>query len=633
MSATPAPPFGLISVQPAYDRALRIARALFVGAEVGVLPDPERTELPLAAALGGQLVWLDSLDGFFAAAPIRGLKGEGTALYVRSAERRAFDAALAEALTDLADSIGWDYERALVAKQQAHSEERLRIIVEEAELHVFEMNFASRTLWKEGASDSFFEAPMTFEALAEDVWCSVHPDDRAGAIAAWEHSKRTGLPFRAEYRIDRSDGREVWVASTAKLINDVEGRPLRLIGALQNITARKVAEAGQAHAEAANFAKSAFLANMSHEIRTPLNGVMGMVQAMAHDPLDSVQRERLDVIRQSGEALLTILNDILDLSKIEAGKLELEALEFDLARLARSVEAAFRPIAEAKGLALTLDLGGASGVYKGDPDRLRQVLNNLVSNAVKFTEAGEVKVAAWGDGDLVRLVVSDTGIGIAPDVVGKLFNSFTQADATTTRRFGGTGLGLSICRQLAELMGGAIEVDSALGQGSVFTVTLPMPKISEAGLSLEPALVATAPRAERSLRVLAAEDNPINQLVLRTLLLQIGVDPVVVEDGAAAIAAWEADEFDVILMDVQMPVVDGPTAARRIRRREASTGRARTPIIAITANVMARQMAEYVAAGMDCCVAKPIAAERLFEALDAVLTDADDDFEPEALRA
>jgi len=623
MAGAAQTPFDMEPVQQARLRALRLARVLFPGAEAFIMTAQEFAECGVAGALShGESVWRVGAVDFAAAAPIRASNGDWAALCIQADGSPAYDPQLAQSLDDLAESVATAWRQAIDAARTQRSEERLRVVVEQADLCVYEIDYVERTLWSEGPSESLFESPLTYDRLVDHVWSTVAAEDRPGVKAEWEHHRRTGQPYRAEYRVSRSDGREIWVASTGRLVEDAWGRPLRLIGTLRDITARKAAEAAQAHAQAASISKSAFLANMSHEIRTPLNGVLGMVQAMARDPLEETQRERLDVIRQSGEALLTILNDILDLSKIEAGKLELQDVDFDLASLARSVDAAFRPIADAKGLTLTLDLGDASGVYRGDPDRLRQILNNLVSNAVKFTAAGEVRIAAWGDRDLVRLVVTDNGIGIAPEVVGKLFNSFTQADASTTRRFGGTGLGLAICRELAELMGGAVEVDSAVGHGSVFTVTLPIPKVAEGSLSQEP--VAASHRSVLNLRVLAAEDNPVNQLVLKTLLQQIGVDPVLVEDGAEAIRAWEEAEFDVILMDVQMPNVDGPTAARRIRRLETATGRARTPIIAITANVMARQMSEYIAGGMDCCIAKPIAAERLFEALAAVLDDEDD---------
>jgi signal transduction histidine kinase/CheY-like chemotaxis protein len=394
--------------------------------------------------------------------------------------------------------------------------------------------------------------------------------------------------------------------------------------------ARAQARAGEQAAEGANEAKSAFLATMSHEIRTPLNGVLGMAQAMAAETLSPVQRERLDIIDQSGKALLAILNDILDLSKIEAGKLELEEIEFDLGDVARGAHSAFTALANKKGLSFALDIDQARGVYRGDPTRLRQILYNLISNALKFTEHGEIRVIAVRMDGSLRFTVADTGMGIPPEALAKLFGKFAQVDASTTRRFGGTGLGLAICQQLSRLMGGVIEVDSELGRGSTFTVILPMPRVGEA----KPATPLPSPDVQHrdsspGLRVLAAEDNTVNQLVLKTLLHQIGIEPVVVGDGAEALEAWEAGHWDAILMDVQMPVMDGPTATRRIREREQQTGRRRTPIIALTANAMSHHVAEYLAAGMDDHVAKPIEAGRLFQALQAAI-DAPDAEQDEA---
>ncbi|HYD46368.1 MAG TPA: ATP-binding protein [Phenylobacterium sp.] len=378
-------------------------------------------------------------------------------------------------------------------------------------------------------------------------------------------------------------------------------------------------------AESANRAKSQFLATMSHEIRTPLNGVLGMAQAMAAEKLSKVQRERLSVIRQSGEALLAILNDVLDLSKIEAGKFELETVEFDLGQVVNGAHQAFTALANKKGLSFCLTVEPqAQGVYLGDPTRIRQVLYNLISNSLKFTETGEVRVLARREGQNLVLSVADTGIGMSPDQVSRLFQKFEQADSSTTRRFGGTGLGLAICRELSQLMGGAISADSKPGEGSRFTVALPIPRLRDpdAVCVADPAAEPEAVEA-LSLRVLAAEDNTVNQLVLKTLLHQIGVDPVVVDNGRKAVEAWRGQAWDVVLMDVQMPEMDGLEATRRIREAEAAEGRARTPIIALTANAMAHQVEQYLACGMDGHIAKPIEATRLFAVLAQTLDEAE----------
>jgi signal transduction histidine kinase/ActR/RegA family two-component response regulator len=371
-------------------------------------------------------------------------------------------------------------------------------------------------------------------------------------------------------------------------------------------------------AELANQAKSTFLATMSHEIRTPLNGVLGMTQAMAADKLSTVQRGRLDVVRRSGEALLNVLNDVLDLAKIEAGRLDLEEIEFDLGDLVRSAQSGFSALAQDKGLTLALDIEAARGLYRGDPNRVSQILRNLISNALKFTERGEVRVIACLIPGGIALTVADSGVGMDEEALCRIFSPFAQADTSTTRRYGGTGLGLSICWELAQLMGGEISATSEPGAGSRFTVTLPLARVGEAAAT--PAIVAPpAPEPNPQLSVLVAEDNAVNQLVIKTLLGQAGIDPVVVDDGRQAVEAWRAGTWDLILMDVQMPVMDGSTATQEIRRLEAELGKACTPILALTANAMAHQVAEYAAIGMDGHVAKPIRIEQLFSAIQAAL--------------
>jgi len=510
------------------------------------------------------------------------------------------------------------------------SEERLKLAMEIAELHVWELDYQRRELIKVGAEDTFFTEPKTYAELARDIWSTLDPRDRPRVEAEWERHVSEGAPYHPEYRVVRADDKEVWVHGAVRYLADDDGRPLRMIGAIQNITERKLAETdlvkAKEEAEAATRAKSAFLATMSHEIRTPLNGVLGMAQAMAMGELNDQQRERLDVVRQSGEALLAILNDVLDLSKIEAGKLELEEAEFDIGELAGGAHATFAATAQAKGLDFELKVErGAAGVYRGDSVRVRQILYNLVSNALKFTDRGAVKVTVGRARGSLVLTVADTGIGIASDKLASLFQKFEQADASTTRRYGGTGLGLSICRDLAELMGGMVTADSVPGEGATFCAALPLPRISSKPMAPAPAAVQpTAPGGGRAIRVLAAEDNGMNQLVLKTLLNQVGVDPVMVADGRAAVLAWEKEPWDLILMDVQMPVMDGPTATGVIRAREKAEGRTRTPIVALTANAMAHQVLEYKNAGMDDFVAKPIEAARLYTVIQTALDAAYD---------
>ena len=387
------------------------------------------------------------------------------------------------------------------------------------------------------------------------------------------------------------------------------------------VLAGQALEAAVRDADQANAAKSAFVATMSHEIRTPLNGILGMAQAMAQEDLPDVQRGRLEVIQQSGEALLAILNDILDLSKIEAGMLTLEAVDFDIEELARGAYSTFTALANKKRLSFALTIEPeARGFYRGDSVRIRQILYNLVSNGLKFTEHGEVRVTLSAADNALRLTVADTGTGIPAERLPHLFERFVQADASTTRRYGGTGLGLSICKELATMMEGSVEAASEVDRGSRFTVTLPLPRAQSArapdrhGISNTDA-VGTAETSIVGLRVLAAEDNVVNQLVLKTLLHQFGIQPVIVNNGREAVEAWESGSWDLVLMDVQMPDMDGVAATQEIRRREAENSRTPTPIVALTANVMAHQVSEYRMAGFDDVIAKPIEVRCLYETL------------------
>lgn len=395
------------------------------------------------------------------------------------------------------------------------------------------------------------------------------------------------------------------------------------------------AREGEQTARQASLAKSNFLATMGHELRTPLNGMLGMAQAMTMSgALNADQCGQLTVIRRSGESLAAVLNDLLDLSKIEAGELKLEVNDFDLEHLARGVVAIFSLQAEEKDLTFNFSMeDAANGLYRGDPARVRQLLYSLLSNAVKFTHSGAIAFTVGRAGGEITLAVDDTGAGIAPEHIDQLFDSFFQADASSTRRYAGAGLGLTICQELVSLMGGRIAVTSALGEGSTFTVTLPLERLADvkprAAVVTTPEPVAAAGTSDE-IRVLAAEDNEVNQLVLKTLLSQAGVIPTMVADGAQAVEAWERETWDIILMDIQMPQMDGVQATREIRRREAETGRARTPILAVTANAMVHQVAAYEAAGMDGVVPKPIEISRLFAAMEAAL---DAEAQPGELRA
>jgi signal transduction histidine kinase/FixJ family two-component response regulator len=385
-------------------------------------------------------------------------------------------------------------------------------------------------------------------------------------------------------------------------------------------------------AEHAADAKSEFLAVMSHEIRTPMNGVMGMAQALSATKLDHKQRKMLEVVQTSGETLLALLNDILDLSKIEAGMIDLEQIDFSPKDIIYSARDLFDEQASRKGLQLIADVDETAVHWrKGDAARLRQVIFNLVSNAIKFTHEGSVTlVLAQATDGALCISVRDTGIGIPEDRKSRLFSKFTQVDSSHTRVYGGTGLGLSIAKAIIEAMDGDMSVESVEGAGSTFTFKVPLPLGDEPEF-LGQEIVQSAPVVPwvfqsqddeddgETTRVLVAEDNQTNRFVLQTLLEGFGIVPVFAENGQEALDAWCHASFDVVLMDMQMPVMDGPTAMRAMREIEARTGRARTPIVALTANAMAHQIQSQLEAGADTHAAKPIQLATLIEAMDQAM--------------
>jgi len=401
------------------------------------------------------------------------------------------------------------------------------------------------------------------------------------------------------------------------------GLALLLLLALLSLRIRWVSRTLVASAEAAKAAdqaKSAFLANMSHEIRTPLNAVLGMTQVMEAGPLAQDQRQRLKVIRESGQVLLQLLNDVLDLSKIEAGRLDVQSTPFDLAETAGGAVRAFQDMAAAKDLVLTLTLAPeAAGQWLGDAARIRQVLANLISNALKFTLEGSVAVSIERTAEGLSFAVRDTGPGIAESDLARLFARFSQIDDTTTRRHGGTGLGLAISQQLCGLMGGALRAKSSPGSGSEFRFDLPLVRVDSAEPPATTVVEAEAHDPERPVRLLIAEDNATNQLVITSMLAPLDAEIILVENGRQLVETYETMRPDLVLADIQMPELSGTEAAVLIRRLEAQRGWRRAPIIALTANVMAHQLNEYAAAGMDGHVAKPIEVEKLYAALEAAL--------------
>lgn len=387
----------------------------------------------------------------------------------------------------------------------------------------------------------------------------------------------------------------------------------------------------QAAAEQASLAKSAFLATMSHEIRTPMNGILGMAEALGSSDLDEEQARKIAVIRESGDLLLTILNDLLDFSKIEAGRIEFEAAPFVLSDIARRIESLHALKAREKNLTLSIACEGEGDApWLGDAHRVVQILHNLVGNAIKFTSSGSVRVRLVAEGggdqpDAIRIEVADTGIGLTEEQTRRIFEPFTQADTTTTRKFGGTGLGLSIVRGLVDAMGGTIEVASHPGAGARFTVRLPLPKAAplaaektgDRGAGPAP---ARAPLA--ALRILAGEDNAVNRAVLGAFLGPRGHDVQFANDGLAAVEAYKNGAFDLVLMDISMPVIDGVEALRQIRfiERQRGAGRA-VPAIAVSAHAMRQEIEDYLSAGFDGYVTKPISAERLDAEIARVMSE------------
>lgn len=379
---------------------------------------------------------------------------------------------------------------------------------------------------------------------------------------------------------------------------------------ISDITEQLAAEAevqeGRIRAEAASRAKSIFLANMSHEIRTPLNGIIGMADVLANTSLSAEQTTMLSIIRSSGDLLLGVINDILDLARIEEGKLSLAQASFEPAQLLDRVAAQHKTVAADKGIALEMTLGrGLTDRRIGDEGRIAQVIGNVVGNAIEFTEAGHVHISARAvaESGLV-ITVTDTGIGMTPEQLHHVFSEFEQADGSITRRFGGTGLGLPIVHRLVMLMGGQITLSSVVGHGTELEITLPLPLENVAGLDPAQDNPSFFP-VPQGLRVLVAEDNRVNTLILKMMLEALHVQATFVVDGREACEKWLQEPFDLLIFDISMPVMDGVTAFREIEDMARAEGREMPPVIASTANVMRGQVAHYLATGFAGVLAKP----------------------------
>ncbi|HET9424457.1 MAG TPA: PAS domain S-box protein [Gemmatimonadaceae bacterium] len=560
--------------------------------------------------------------GSAAAVPIE-MGGEVVAVVsFYSGEERPRDDAALETMTAIATQLGNTLQRMRVESTLRETEAEYRQLVESSTDVAWRIDTSGRFTFMNTASQQVLG--WTPDQLRGKLFTSISDPasverDRIALAHLLSGDQLSGYETVAR----NASGGKTHLKLSARPQRDEAGHITGAQGILHDISlevsTRDALRIARQTAEQADAAKSAFLANMSHEIRTPMTGILGTADLILDGDLTPEQRRSVELIVASGETLLTIINDILDLSKIEAGQLALEDIPLDLHDVLHDTVTLMSAGARAKGIDLVLEIDErVPRTVRGDPTRLKQVLNNLVSNAIKFTASGRVTVSATkaareGDVATVRFAVRDTGIGIAPEAVDRIFEPFRQADVSTTRNYGGTGLGLSISRRLVEMMGGTLGVESALGSGSEFHFTIGLHLLTDPAQAA-PARPA-APAKRRDLHVLIAEDNPVNQEVAATMLRRRGHRVDIVGNGREAVDAVARDRFDVVLMDLQMPILDGLGAVAAIRANEKGK---RVPIIALTANAASGEREKCLAAGMDDYVAKPFRAVDLISSVESV---------------